>query len=78
MLTYFSSSIWALPTPAHSRQTLVNAVNIVGYLHTSKPEYIEAGLKKFIGCYEQMGITSISFPQLGTHHGGLRKRRHSF
>ena len=39
--------------------------------HPSKSEYIEAGLKKFIGCYEQMGIMSISFPQLGTGHGGL-------
>ena len=39
--------------------------------YPSKPEYIEAGLKKFIEYYEQMGITSISFPQLGTGHGGL-------
>jgi len=39
--------------------------------YPSKPEYIESGLKKFIECYEQMGITSISFPQLGTGHGGL-------
>jgi len=39
--------------------------------HPSKLEYIKTGLKKFVGCYEQMGITSISFPQLGTGHGGL-------
>lgn len=37
----------------------------------SKPEYIEAGLKKFAATYTRVGITSISFPQLGTGHGGL-------
>lgn len=37
----------------------------------SKIEYIEAGLKKFIETYEERGITSISFPQLGCGNGGL-------
>lgn len=39
--------------------------------YPSKPEYIESGLSKFIESYELFGITSISFPQLGTGHGGL-------
>ncbi|EGO8127785.1 phosphatase [Enterococcus faecalis] len=37
----------------------------------SKIEYIEAGLKKFVETYEERGITSISFPQLGCGNGGL-------
>jgi O-acetyl-ADP-ribose deacetylase (regulator of RNase III) len=39
--------------------------------HPSKREYVEDGLKKFVSVYETFGITSISFPQLGTGHGGL-------
>lgn len=37
----------------------------------SKIEYIEEGLKKFVNTYEERGITSISFPQLGCGNGGL-------
>ncbi|UZP67676.1 macro domain-containing protein [Desulfovibrio mangrovi] len=37
----------------------------------SKPDYIESGLIKFVDNYHQLGITSISFPQLGTGNGGL-------
>ncbi len=37
----------------------------------SKIEYIELGLKKFVETYEDKGIHSISFPQLGTGNGGL-------
>ena len=37
----------------------------------SKIEYIESGLKKFARTYEQKGITSISFPMLGSSNGGL-------
>lgn len=36
-------------------------------------EYIERGLQKFVDTYEERGITSISFPLLGTHNGGLDK-----
>ncbi|MDL1979030.1 MAG: macro domain-containing protein [Deltaproteobacteria bacterium] len=39
--------------------------------YPSKLEYVEAGLNKLAEHYEQMGITSISFPRLGTGHGGL-------
>lgn len=37
----------------------------------SKLEYIEAGLKKFCNTYSEKKITSIAFPELGTHNGGL-------
>lgn len=37
----------------------------------SKLEYIEKGLKKFVSTYEEKGITSISFPQLGVGNGNL-------
>ncbi|OJF94697.1 macro domain-containing protein [Alkalibacterium sp. 20] len=37
----------------------------------SKIDYIEKGLKKFVSTYEEKGIYSISFPQLGTGNGGL-------
>lgn len=39
----------------------------------SKIEYLEQGLKKFVDTYEERGITSIAFPLLGTHNGGLDK-----
>lgn len=41
--------------------------------YPSKIEYIESGLTKFVDTYEQKGITSIAFPMLGTHNGGLDK-----
>jgi O-acetyl-ADP-ribose deacetylase (regulator of RNase III) len=37
----------------------------------SQLEWIEAGLVKFVQSYAERGITSISFPQLGTGNGGL-------
>ena len=37
----------------------------------SKPEYLEAGLKKFAQIYQDARITSISFPQLGCGNGEL-------
>lgn len=41
--------------------------------YPSKIEYLEKGLEKFINTYESKGITSIAFPLLGTHNGGLEK-----
>lgn len=37
----------------------------------SRLDYIEAGLKKFVAEYENLGITSIAFPLLGCGNGGL-------
>jgi O-acetyl-ADP-ribose deacetylase (regulator of RNase III) len=39
--------------------------------YPSKIEWIEQGLQKFGDTYEKKGITSIAFPLLGTHNGGL-------
>jgi O-acetyl-ADP-ribose deacetylase (regulator of RNase III) len=43
--------------------------------YPSKLEYLEKGLEKFISTYKQQQITSIAFPLLGTHNGGLDKNR---
>jgi len=37
----------------------------------SKMEYLESGLKKFLDTYKEQEITSIAFPLLGVHNGGL-------
>lgn len=57
---YKSDTKWILnfPTKKHWR-------------NPSKIEYIEEGLKKFVETYEEKGITSVSFPQLGCGNGGL-------
>ena len=39
--------------------------------YPSKIEWIIQGLEKFVETYEKKGITSIAFPLLGTHNGGL-------
>lgn len=53
-----SSKILNFPTKSH-------------WKYPSKVEWIEMGLKKFVDTYEAKGITSIAFPLLGTHNGGL-------
>lgn len=40
----------------------------------SKMEYLEKGLQKFVDTYKEKEITSIAFPLLGTHNGGLDKQ----
>lgn len=37
----------------------------------SRMDYIESGLKKFVDTYENLGITSASFPPLGCGNGNL-------
>lgn len=41
--------------------------------YPSKLEYVEKGLQKFIATYKDKNISSIAFPMLGTHNGGLDK-----
>jgi O-acetyl-ADP-ribose deacetylase (regulator of RNase III) len=41
--------------------------------YPSRIEYIEQGLQKFLETYKEKGISSIAFPMLGTHNGGLDK-----
>jgi O-acetyl-ADP-ribose deacetylase (regulator of RNase III) len=42
--------------------------------YPSKLEYLEKGLNKFVQTYKEKEITSIAFPLLGTHNGGLDKQ----
>jgi O-acetyl-ADP-ribose deacetylase (regulator of RNase III) len=60
LFLYKSANKWVLnfPTKEHWR-------------NPSRVEYIEEGLRKFAETYAEHGITSISFPQLGTGNGGL-------
>ena len=39
--------------------------------YDSKPIYLEKGLQDFVNTYKEYGITSIAFPLLGAHNGGL-------
>lgn len=57
---YKSPNKWVLnfPTKKHWR-------------HPSKPEYVEAGLRKFQQVYADWGIHSIAFPALGCGNGEL-------
>ncbi len=41
--------------------------------YPSKIEWLALGLLKFVDTYKEKGITSIAFPLLGTHNGGLSK-----
>lgn len=41
--------------------------------NSSKVEYIEQGLDKFVKTYKEKGIISIAFPMLGCSNGGLDK-----
>jgi O-acetyl-ADP-ribose deacetylase (regulator of RNase III) len=50
------------------------SVNIPTKKHWRNPakrEFVEAGLQAFVESYEAHGISSVSFPQLGTGLGGL-------
>lgn len=57
---YKTSHKWILnfPTKKHWR-------------NKSRPEYIAAGLEKFVNTYDEKGITSVSFPMLGCGNGEL-------
>lgn len=39
--------------------------------YSSKLEWIERGLQKFVEDYKYFGITSIAWPKLGCNNGGL-------
>ena len=54
-------------------QWVLNFPTKFHWKYPSKMEYLEAGLQKFVDSYKEKGITSIAFPLLGTHNGGLDK-----
>ncbi|MFC6179762.1 macro domain-containing protein [Lactiplantibacillus daowaiensis] len=60
--------LWLYKTP---NKWILNFPTKKNWRNKSKLSYIEAGLKKFVETYEERGITSIAFPQLGAGNGGL-------
>lgn len=58
--------LWTKSTP-----WILNFPTKNHWRYPSKIEYIDAGLKKFSDTYQQRGIQSIAFPELGTQAGKL-------
>ena len=65
--------LWLYKQSREVLQWILNFPTKIHWKFPSKMEYIEAGLQKFVNTYEEKGITSIAFPLLGTHNGGLDK-----
>lgn len=55
----------------HNAPWILNFPTKFHWKYPSKVEWIVSGLEKFVDTYEKKGITSIAFPLLGTHNGGL-------
>jgi len=60
--------LWLFKTP---RKWILNFPTKRHWRQPSRPEYIEAGLAKFVNTYAENSITSISFPMLGCGNGEL-------
>lgn len=60
--------LWIYKTP---RKWILNFPTKKHWRNPSKPEYIEAGLRKFYEQFAIAGIHSIAFPALGCGNGGL-------
>jgi O-acetyl-ADP-ribose deacetylase (regulator of RNase III) len=60
--------LWLYKTP---RKWILNFPTKKHWRNPSKPEYIEASLKKFYDQFAEAGIHSIAFPALGCGNGGL-------
>ena len=65
--------LWLYKQSREGLQWILNFPTKIHWKYPSKMEYLEAGLQKFVDAYEEKGITSIAFPLLGTHNGGLDK-----
>lgn len=65
--------LWLYKQPQEGSQWVLNFPTKFHWKYPSKMEYLEAGLQKFVDTYKDKGITSIAFPLLGTHNGGLDK-----
>lgn len=65
-----TGDLWLYNIPDSDRRIL-NFPTKRHWRGRSKTEYIESGLQKFARTYAQKGITSISFPMLGSSNGGL-------
>lgn len=65
-----TGSLW-LYSKQENAPWILNFPTKYHWKYPSKIEWIEKGLQKFVNTYEEKGITSIAFPLLGTHNGGL-------
>lgn len=65
--------LWLYKQPQRDSQWVLNFPTKFHWKYPSKMEYLEVGLQKFVETYREKGITSIAFPLLGTHNGGLDK-----
>ena len=60
--------LWLYKTP---QKWVLNFPTKQHWRAPSRLEYVEAGLKKFVQVYDEMGIHSIAFPPLGCGNGQL-------
>lgn len=60
--------LWIYKTP---HKWILNFPTKKHWRNPSRPEYIEAGLKKFYDRYAEYSIHSVAFPALGCGNGGL-------
>ncbi len=65
-----TGSLW-LYTKQENAPWILNFPTKFHWKYPSKIEWIEEGLEKFMHTYDKKGITSVAFPLLGTHNGGL-------
>ncbi len=63
-----TGNLWLYRTP---HKWILNFPTKKHWRHRSKPEYVEAGLRKFAEIHHDARITSISFPMLGCGNGEL-------
>ncbi|GAB3816661.1 hypothetical protein GCM10028895_12070 [Pontibacter rugosus] len=56
-----------------NRPWVLNFPTKFHWKYPSKMDYIEKGLVKFSETYKEKNISSIAFPLLGTHNGGLER-----
>jgi len=63
-----TGQLWLYKTP---HKWILNFPTKKHWRLPSRPEYIQAGLEKFVQTYAELGITSISFPLLGCGNGEL-------
>ncbi|HVU49197.1 MAG TPA: macro domain-containing protein [Polyangia bacterium] len=61
-------SLWLYKTP---HKWILNFPTKEHWRSPSTPEYIEAGLRRFVATYAEQGITSVAFPELGCGNGEL-------
>jgi O-acetyl-ADP-ribose deacetylase (regulator of RNase III) len=60
--------LWIYKTP---EKWILNFPTKRHWRQKSRPEYIEAGLERFVATYQEENIDSIAFPQLGCGSGQL-------